>query len=148
MGLGRTYGERTSRRRKTKGLPAGQRSRSVRTSCFFRASILARWRSRDCSSQLFGTGRRAGVGKVGLKTSETVSDDLEVAISSMSPSVEVNGALVEGVEVSNVITRQSFVRPLTAGIFAPIPTFFKPESEDLGRCRLLNVQINAILYRF
>ena len=49
----------------------------------------------------------------------------------MAPSVEVNGALVEGVEVSNM-TGQSVVRPLTAGIYAPIPTFFLQGSEDLG----------------
>ena len=35
----------------------------------------------------------------------------------------VNGAHVNGTKVS---------RPLTAGIFAPIPAFFDPETEDLG----------------
>lgn len=26
------------------------------------------------------------------------------------------------------------VRPLTPGIYAPIPTFYQPETEDLGAC--------------
>ena len=30
-------------------------------------------------------------------------------------------------------TNATATRPLSAGIYAPIPTFFLPESEDLGK---------------
>ncbi len=44
-------------------------------------------------------------------------------LPSEYPTMSANG--VNGVH-------SSVVRPLTAGIYAPIPTFFLPESEDLG----------------
>ncbi|TBU40911.1 dihydrodipicolinate synthetase [Dichomitus squalens] len=48
----------------------------------------------------------------------------------MSASTEVNGHSVNGVHVNgtNGVPKS---RPLTAGIYAPIPTFFLPETEDL-----------------
>lgn len=54
---------------------------------------------------------------------------------TMSPSAEVNGHSLNGsndshVNGSNGTTKVS--RPLTAGIWAPIPTFFFPETEDIG----------------
>ena len=37
-------------------------------------------------------------------------------------------------------------RPLAPGIYAPIPTFFLPETEDLGKCTVqdLSVKLNYI----
>ncbi|KAI0780165.1 dihydrodipicolinate synthetase [Fomes fomentarius] len=53
----------------------------------------------------------------------------------MSPSAAVNGSHatngVNGVHVNGTNGVAKVSRPLKAGIFAPIPTFFVPETEDL-----------------
>lgn len=54
----------------------------------------------------------------------------------MSPSAAVSGSHatngVNGVHVNGTNGVAKVSRPLKAGIFAPIPTFFVPETEDLG----------------
>ena len=51
---------------------------------------------------------------------------------AMSASTHANGHVPNGVHVNgtNGVHKS---RPLTAGIYAPIPTFFLPETEDLGK---------------
>ncbi|KAI0699533.1 dihydrodipicolinate synthetase [Cytidiella melzeri] len=45
----------------------------------------------------------------------------------------------------NGINGASHARPLTAGIFAPIPTFFQPDTEDLGERRCLSSRISCFV---
>lgn len=53
--------------------------------------------------------------------------------------------------VNGVNGHPSVSRPLRAGIFAPIPTFFLPDTEDLGEHDLCNTVIpmlNLCNFRF
>jgi 4-hydroxy-2-oxoglutarate aldolase len=46
---------------------------------------------------------------------------------------------------TNGVNGASHARPLTAGIYAPIPTFFQPDSEDLGELMFISCSVSVFL---